>query len=55
MTRLSMKTIKKLNEKDLKKLLTGVMMKRINEEKPEEILGPVYLIKQERILTQEKL
>ncbi|MBW3015871.1 DHH family phosphoesterase [Candidatus Woesearchaeota archaeon] len=37
-----------LSDEDLKKLATGIVMKRIEEVNPEDILGPVYLLKQEK-------
>lgn len=45
------KTWKKLihlDEDDMKKLVTGVILKRLGSEKsPEDVLGPVYLLKDE--------
>jgi len=36
-----------LSEEDIKKLATGIIMKRLGEEKPEDILGDVYILKEE--------
>lgn len=36
-----------LSDDDLKKLATGIIMKRLNENKPEDILGNVYILPQE--------
>ena len=36
-----------LSDEDLKKLATGIIMRRLNEDKPEEILGNVYILPNE--------
>ncbi|MBW3003858.1 DHH family phosphoesterase [Candidatus Woesearchaeota archaeon] len=36
-----------LDDEDLKKLVTGIVMKRIDEVNPEDVLGPVYILKDE--------
>lgn len=43
------KKIVHLSEKEVNKLIAGIVMKRINEEDPEDILGNVYtLVKEEK-------
>ncbi len=41
------KKIGHLNDEEMKKLVTGVIMKRFSEENPEDVLGNVYLLKEE--------
>lgn len=41
------KKIIHLNEEDMKKLVTGIIMKRFNETKPEDVLGNIYLLNDE--------
>ncbi|MEK6837287.1 MAG: DHH family phosphoesterase, partial [Nanoarchaeota archaeon] len=36
-----------LNDEELVRLATGVVLQRIDEESPEAIIGPVYILKQE--------
>ena len=37
-----------LNEEDMKKLVTAIILKRLgSEEKPEDVLGPIYLLTEE--------
>jgi len=36
-----------LNDEELKRLATAIIMKRLNEEKPEDIIGNVYILPQE--------
>ena len=37
-----------LSEEEIKKLVTGIIMKRLNnEDKPEDVLGNVYILKEE--------
>lgn len=43
----SWKKIGHLDEDEMKKLVTGVIMKRLNEENPEDVLGNVYLLREE--------
>ena len=43
----SWKKIGHLNDGEMKKLVTGVIMKRLNEENPEDVLGNVYLLREE--------
>ena len=38
------KKIVHLNEEDMKKLVTGIIMKRINEAQPDDVLGNVYIL-----------
>lgn len=42
------KRLVNLEEEELKKLATGLVMRRLDEEKPEHIIGPVYILKQEK-------
>ncbi|MBS3132734.1 DHH family phosphoesterase [Candidatus Woesearchaeota archaeon] len=37
-----------LTDDELQKLATAIILKRLDEEKPEEILGPVYILTQEK-------
>ena len=41
------KKIVHLDEDDMKKLVTGVIMKRLNEAKPDDVLGNVYILPHE--------
>jgi len=42
------KKLVNLNEDDMKKLITGIILRRLgSEDKPEDILGPIYLLKNE--------
>src|SRR3989338_737885 len=41
------KKIVHLNEGDMKKLVTGIIMKRLNEANPEDVLGNIYLLPHE--------
>ena len=36
-----------LNEEEMKRLVTGIIMKRLNETKPEDVLGNIYLLTNE--------
>ncbi len=42
------KKIIHLNEDDMKKLVTGVIMKRLNETVPDDVLGPIYILTEEK-------
>ncbi|MCP3683444.1 MAG: DHH family phosphoesterase [bacterium] len=37
-----------LDDEELKKLVTGILMKRLNEKNPEDIIGPVYILCDEK-------
>ena len=41
------KKIVHLDEEDMKKLVTGIIMKRLNESKPEDVLGDIYILPHE--------
>ena len=41
------KKIVHLDEGDMKKLVTGIIMKRLNEAKPDDVLGNVYILPHE--------
>ena len=41
------KKIVQLDEEDMKKLVTGIIMKRLNEAKPDDVLGDVYILPHE--------
>lgn len=41
------KKIVHLEDDELKKLVTGIIMKRLNEENPEDVLGQVYILTEE--------
>lgn len=41
------KKIVHLDEEDMKKLVTGVIMKRLKEAKPDDVLGNIYILPQE--------
>jgi len=44
-----------LDEEDMKKLVTGVILKRLGSEKnPEDVLGPIYLLKDEELESPTK-
>jgi len=43
----SWKKIGHLDNEEMKKLVTGVIMKRLNEDKPDDVLGNVYLLRGE--------
>ncbi len=36
-----------LSKEELQKLVAGIIMRRLNEEKPEDVLGNVYILKEE--------
>lgn len=42
------KKIVHLDEEDMKKLITGIIMKRFNEDKPDDVLGNVYILPHEK-------
>lgn len=43
------KKIINLNEEDMKKLVTGIILKRLGSEKePDDILGPIFILRDER-------
>jgi len=42
------KKIVHLNEEDMKKLVTGIIMKRLNETIPDDVLGPIYILTEEK-------
>jgi len=44
----SWKKIIHLNEEDMKKLATGIIMKRLNETNPEDIFGLMYILPNEK-------
>ena len=41
------KKIVHLDEEDMKKLITGIIMKRLNEANPDDVLGNIYLLPHE--------
>ena len=41
------KKIVHLNEEDMKKLVTGIIMKRLDESKPDDVLGNIYILPHE--------
>ncbi len=41
------KKIVHLNEEDMKKLVTGIIMKRLNEANPDDVLGNIYILPHE--------
>src|SRR3989339_1631047 len=41
------KKIVHLDEEDMKRLVTGIIMKRLNESKPEDVLGDIYILPHE--------
>jgi len=41
------KKLVNLDEGEMQKLVTGIIMKRIDETNPEDVLGPVYILKNE--------
>ena len=41
------KKIVHLDEEDMKKLVTGIIMKRLNEAKPDDVLGNIYILPHE--------
>lgn len=41
------KKIVHLDEEDMKKLVTGIIMKRLNESKPDDVLGNIYILPHE--------
>ena len=41
------KKIVHLDQEDMKKLVTGIIMKRLNEAKPDDVLGNVYILPHE--------
>lgn len=42
------KKIVHLDEDDMKKLVTGIIMKRLNETNPEDVLGNIYILPEEQ-------
>jgi len=42
------KTISRLDEDEMKKLVTGIIMKRIDEDEPEDVLGNIYTLNNEK-------
>src|SRR3989338_6112075 len=42
------KKIIHLNDDEMKKLVTGIIMRRLGEESPEDVLGNIYLLKEEQ-------
>ncbi|MBW2981844.1 DHH family phosphoesterase [Candidatus Woesearchaeota archaeon] len=42
------KKIVHLNDEEMKKLTTGIIMKRLNETKPEDVLGQIYILPHEK-------
>lgn len=44
----SWKKLVNLDDDELKKLATGLVMRRLDQEKPEHIIGPVYILKEEK-------
>jgi len=41
------KKLVNLSDTDMKKLVAGIVMRRVNEEKPEDIIGDIYLLNSE--------
>ena len=41
------KKITQLNDEEMQKLVTGIIMKRLNEAKPEDVLGDIYILPHE--------
>jgi len=41
------KKVRHLSKEEMKNLVTGVILKRLNEARPEDVLGNVYLLKEE--------
>src|SRR3989338_2408518 len=41
------KKIIHLNDEEMKKLVTGIIMRRLGEDSPEDVLGNVYILKEE--------
>ena len=41
------KKVGHLSEEEMKNLVTGVILKRLNEKKPEDVLGNVYILREE--------
>jgi len=41
------KKVVHLNEEEMKKLVTGIVMKRLDETKPEDVLGNIYVLPKE--------
>ncbi len=41
------KRISNLNDDEMKRLVTGIIMKRLGEDKPEDVLGNIYVLKDE--------
>ena len=41
------KKIVNLDDEDMKKLVTGIIMKRLNESKPDDVLGNIYILSHE--------
>lgn len=46
-TEKSWKKLVHLNEEDMQKLVDGIILRRVNQDKPEDILGNVYLLEDE--------
>ncbi len=44
----SWKMLAHLTDEELKRLIEGIILRRMNEEKPEEIVGPVYILNKEK-------
>lgn len=42
------KKLNHLSEAEMKKLVTGIVMKRLNEKKPEDVLGNIYILCEEQ-------
>ena len=42
------KTISQLNDEETKKLITGIIMNRLNEDTPEDVLGNIYILNDEK-------
>ncbi|MEA3430276.1 MAG: DHH family phosphoesterase [Nanoarchaeota archaeon] len=46
-TELGWKKLVQLSDEELKKLVSGIIMRRMDEAKPEDVLGPVYILTDE--------
>lgn len=42
------KKVTHLSDEEMKNLVTGVILKRINEKKPDDVLGNVYILREEK-------
>jgi RecJ-like exonuclease len=44
----SWKKVVHLNDEDMKRLVAGIIMKRMNETKPDDVLGQIYILSDEK-------